>query len=773
LARKSSEGTLILLGIGAFVVMTIFKFIVDNWKVLLPLAIVGCGFWLYFRKNEDVNNENFNQRNSQNINSLRVTVSDYSDTKAIKLANPDTCWKKSGEAVVVKDISISKGLIYVGSSLQSVNNYYSVEPALINPRSKIDNHVTTDYKKNDLPYWSSYSEISEQSRATYLIWLSSDRNDPDINIGYVFLYYYGLERRVLADVDKSASAREELPIIKAEIKRLLDIYGSNPSFNNYAVSLLGYLSDFREKIDNAPSYYEKSWDLPFEYKVALGNFAVKGLPLSAEWAYAWLMLEPSIYLRTPAIRCKDEFKKLFFERYKSKFGEGIKLPINKTRLKQSYRPASSSLRGAHLYDKSTDLPDVSVLSGPINKLIEVADFCTEKLDRYSRILGRNPDKAGTLDAALELPVSLWDEKYQKPLLDIKSTIETAGIPATIKFSKLLSWLPESKEMNRQKYTALSSRLAELGLAIEPDTRFGGGLPSEDTQVVLFKDDISFVSPNTRYSAAALTMQLAVAVSSADGGTNDAEKSYLISQLEGWLHLDDAEKRRLKAHLRWLILEGSSLAGMKKRIETLPIASRENLGDFLTEVAHADNEVSAAEVKVLEQIYKALGLNSSSLYSKLHAPASEPVTVQSSNSNSSNFKIPKPKKADKSKVNLDMAKVASLHAESEKISAILGEIFTDESFAEIDKEDVEIIPDEKSNYSILSLDDTHASFLRLLCTRPTWTLEELNELAEDRSLMLGGALENINEAVYEKFDQPFTEGEDPVEINQEIVMEIIK
>lgn len=773
MARKSSDGTLILIAIGAFVFIQIIKFIQSNWEVLLTLLLIVGGLWVIIRKLSTSNISTFDHPASTNSSFQNLDVPDYYQSTLEKHIDPDTCWKKIGETVDVEGFSISKGLVYVGSSLQGVNSQYSAEPALINPNYKVDLYVSTDHKKVDLPYWSSYSGISAQSRAIYLKWLSSDRDDPDINIGYVFLYYYGLERRALADIDKSAIAREELPIIKDEIKRLLKIYGSNSSFNNYAVSLLGYLSDYTADINSTPSLYEKSWILPFEYKVALGNFAVKGMPLSVEWAYAWLLLEPSIYLKTPAVRCKDEFKKLFFERYKDKYGEGIKLPVNKTRLKQSYRPASSSLLSYRIYEKAIDLPDISVLSGPINKLIEVAEYCTEKLDRYSRILGRNPDKAGTLDAALELPISLWDETYQKPLLDLKSTIETAGIPATIKFSKLLSWLPETKEMNRQKYTALCSRLSELGLGIEPDTRFGGGVPSEDAQVVLFKDDISFVSPNTRYSAAALTLQLAVAVSSADGGTNDAEKSYLVSQLEGWLHLDDAEKRRLKAHLRWLILEGSSLAGMKKRIETLPIASRENLGDFLTEVAHADNEVSAAEVKVLEQIYKALGLDSSSLYSKLHAPASEPVTVQTSNSNSSNFKIPTPKKADKSKVNLDMAKVASLHAESEKISAILGGIFTDETFVENNKEDVEIIPDEKSNHIILSLDDTHASFLRLLCTRPTWTLEELNELAEDRSLMLGGALENINEAVYEKFDQPFTEGEDPIEINQEIVMEIIK
>lgn len=771
MARKSPEGSLILLGIGAFVLIQVLKFIQNNWEVFLTLGVLIGGLWLVLRKPKSSNTQTFNKPALQNTDSIRYHVSDYSESAVKEIVNPDSCWKKSGEAVLVKGFSISKGLVYVGSSLQGVYSQHRVEPALINPSYKVDQQITADHKKNDLSYWSSYSEISPQSRAVYLTWLSSDRNDPEINIGYVFLYYYGLERRVLADVDTSASARAELPIIKDEIKRLLKVYGSNSSFSNYAISLLGYLSDYREYIDCTPPFYEKSWTLPFEYKVALGNFAANKIPLNVEWAYAWLQLEPSVYLRTPAIRCKAEFKKLFFDRYKEKFGEGIKLPVNKTRLKHSYRPASPSLLNGRVHEKVIDLPDVSVLSGPINKLIEIAEYCSQKLDRYSRILGRNPDKAGTLDVVLELPIKLWDEKYQTPLLELKSTIESTGIPVSIKFSKLLSWLPESKEMNRQKYTALSSRLGELDIAIEPDIRFGGGVPSEDSQVVLFKDDFSVVSPNPRYSAAALTLQLAVAVSSADGSTNEAEKSYLINQLESWLHLDDAEKRRLKAHLRWLILEGSSLAGMKKRVEALQSSSRESLGDFLTEVAYADNEVSAAEIKVLEQIYKALGLDSSSLYSKLHVPASEPVTVQISNPTNTNFTIPKPKKSDKAKVNLDMNKVASLHAESEKISAILGEIFTDETIVENDN--VEAVHQEKSDHNILGLDEAHSLFLRLLCTRPTWTLEELNELAEDRSLMLGGALENINEAVYEKFDQPLTEGEDPVEINQDIAMEILK
>jgi hypothetical protein len=47
------------------------------------------------------------------------------------------------------------------------------------------------------------------------------------------------------------------------------------------------------------------------------------------------------------------------------------------------------------------------------------------------------------------------------------------------------------------------------------------------------------------------------------------------------------------------------------------------------------------------------------------------------------------------------------------------------------------------------------------------------LAQDRGILLDGALERINEASFDKHDQPFSEGDDPVEINQEVVREILQ
>jgi hypothetical protein len=42
------------------------------------------------------------------------------------------------------------------------------------------------------------------------------------------------------------------------------------------------------------------------------------------------------------------------------------------------------------------------------------------------------------------------------------------------------------------------------------------------------------------------------------------------------------------------------------------------------------------------------------------------------------------------------------------------------------------------------------------------------VAADLDLMLDGALEQLNEAAYDNYDIPFTEGDDPFEVSAEIL-----
>ncbi|MBK9031559.1 MAG: TerB N-terminal domain-containing protein [Myxococcales bacterium] len=75
-----------------------------------------------------------------------------------------------------------------------------------------------------LPYWPSYGAASPAQRAVYLDWLAGVRADPAVPIGYVFIYFYGLEQRVLVDDCDHVEVR-------AELRRLLSVYGGDASFS--------------------------------------------------------------------------------------------------------------------------------------------------------------------------------------------------------------------------------------------------------------------------------------------------------------------------------------------------------------------------------------------------------------------------------------------------------------------------------------------------------------------------------------------------------------
>jgi hypothetical protein len=75
-------------------------------------------------------------------------------------------------------------------------------------------------------YWPSYSNIAPGCRAAYLQWLADGCHAADAYIGYVFLYFYGPERRLLVDAEKSAAAQREHDVLVTEVRRLLAIYGT-------------------------------------------------------------------------------------------------------------------------------------------------------------------------------------------------------------------------------------------------------------------------------------------------------------------------------------------------------------------------------------------------------------------------------------------------------------------------------------------------------------------------------------------------------------------
>lgn len=672
-------------------------------------------------------------------------------------------WLPQDEFIEIAGEKISGGMIYVGEDRN--NRYGSSEPSLINPKLKVARGIV-DIAERLTSYWSSYDSISPEARRAYLQWLSSGRKAPHANIGYVFLFFYGLERRVFVDAKTDRAAAAETPSIIAEVERLLSIYSGNHSFNNYASRFVGFLRQgtvpTRRYLETPPAPLPYGYEMPIELRIGLGQLAVDKHPLPANWALAWVLSDHSIGKRTPVTRCEDAFARLFHMRYEERYGAGIVLPQNKTRLKFQYNTASAELPSQEL-DGLSEIPDVTATSAARKKLQQLVDECTVQLEPYSRYLGRNPGAPDALEGLLQLPVSLWPAGARAELDELKQRIGDGMV--VMSFGELAGRLQSAGALSRDKVLTLARALESLHIGIEPDVLAGSRTPKPEDRVALFatqaEDGDLRASP--AYSAASVTLDLACAVAAADGDTSPKEIMLLSQHVDSWSHLSGAHRKRLKAHLRLQLNQPPTLQSLKKKLEPLADSARRAVAAFLAHLAQVDGEVSPAEVKLLERVYKALQLDSQSLYSDLHVAASGNPT----GSLQATHAAPG---ATQSKTiggfALDHDRIAQLQRETEQVSALLAQVFIYEQ--PVEPEEVSIEEAGEDTSGVCGLDADLSAFLRVLVSRNEWARDELEAVASDMELMLDGALEQINDMAFEHFDMPVTEGEDPFEINPDIM-----
>lgn len=699
----------------------------------------------------------------------RVRVAD----EQVFRSDADSFWKPFGTTESVHGFNID-GSIYVGQNLGAAHGW-GIEPALIDPLLPIDK-LSPNRSGGGIQYWPSYADISPSSRAAYLEWLSTGRSDPATYIGYVFLYFYGLERRYFFDSLTSPVAQSERPLITTEIERLLRIYSYSGSFRGYASSFVeaARVTANKGRIHLLQPPEISGFDVPLSVRAALGEFAVLGKPLPSEWAIAWLRGDRSRSRRTPIDRCPEEFNQLFTMRYREKFGDGLVIQPNKSKLKDTYRAASASL--GEISIDTGDLPDVTALNAPMNKLEKLADDCANDLDAFSRWIGRNPNGRESLAAVSLLPAELVQESHSPSVSNLISFLKdrvNGRASALIAADELFLYWPSATpaKMKRNEAVLLSQALQKIGFGIEPDVRFGGTAPESGEHIVIFplaKDAPSAPSPG--YSAAAMLLHLACVVSSADEHASTEERAVLEEHLEAALHLSSGERARLSARLEWLLHKDPGTARLKKQLEKLGQTERKSIGEFLIGVAAADGHIAPAEVNALTKIYKLLGLPPEEVYGDLHGAAvsqvagEEPVPVLAAVKTDTGYRIPRERKTE---ITLDADTIERKLAETASVSALLSEIFAEE-------EAPSFTPPPSLSVKggvVARLGIHHAAFLQALATRTEWQRSDVEQLAADISLLTDGALEKINDLAYEECGEPFWEGTEVIQVNDQVAREL--
>lgn len=680
--------------------------------------------------------------------------------------NSSPVWVPAGGTIHIGRQVIAGGMVYFGTiSAQHLSSSRMVE--VIDPSFKVD-FRRPDRHGTGMSYWPAYHSISPTCRAGYLTWLAEGRWDPDVYIGYVFLFFYGLEQRALVDSPNDPVARAELPQIFAEVTRLLGVYSSNNSFRGYATkfqdTLRALLSQDQEITPPEPSAADR-FDTPMALKLGVGRFARDSRPVPVEWAYSWALLHPEIYPRTPAVRCPDEFRRLFALRYRETYGEGMLVRSVKRRVTTSYRPASASLARA---DVEFDVPDVITSAAPTRKLAELVERCTTELDAYSRLIGRDPEAAASVAAVALLPADLLDASAPalQPLQRFLDRSLADG-PSTVDAAELTALWPARTpgKFGKADAVGLAQLLERFGIGVEPDVRMGGPVVGSGPAVLFRATHAQPTVASPEYTAATTLLHLAAVVSAADNDVSDAEREHLVRHLESALHLSEGERERLTAHLTLLLAADLKLTGLKKRLAVLAPAQRQQIGEFLTMVAAIDGHISPEEVKSLRKIYTLLELDPETVYGTLHVSAgraatpaaTEPITVRAAQPGPSGYLIPPPPDSRPATggLALDPNLIEARLAESAAVSALLTDLFADDS----EDERLPTPAAEPLVPPVGGLDATHSAFARKLAERPVWTREELSELCDDLHLMVDGALDTVNEAALDLAGEPLLEDGD--------------
>lgn len=687
-------------------------------------------------------------------------------------------WYESNQGVNVRGFDIPGGLIYVGNKLLDINGYDN-DACLIDPKLQVSSAKPWEFG-DEMGYWPQYRYISPQCRGAYLKWLASGRSEPEAYIGYVFLFFYGLERRLIIDGQKGRISEKDRSKIIDEVQRLLKIYGSNRSFQRYASNLLAIEWVLYQRDKPVPDYidFNNNRFCTGPFQVVLSQHISEGKAVTADLALNWLNLHPDFSLRTPARRCSSEFRELFKLRYTKKFGDGLEVKPNKRRLKIEYHPASSSIAmGSELNIKGLDLPNTFILTGPLKKISALAEECTVELEQYSRYIGRRGNNPRSVKGLALLPKELLAKVSGfNRIRDVLAKTCEDGF-GVLSFQEIYSCFEEElpNKPSSKDFDSLANLIEGLGFGVAPSGTIHKIYPKLNEGIVVFRDGhgVCF-EPSVEFYAVSTTMLLGAMVSQVDEDISPHEEEKLRGLVNQNRKLSQVEKDSLNAFLHWSLKNPRGLAGLKQRLSRSSEKEKVVISHVLISVALADGRVDPREVRLLKKLYGVLGLDQDNVERELHAlsTAREPVTIEFGDDDK-RYAIPGSKldKEAHDDFKLDNNIVIAREEETRQVKAILEDVFSDQQEAQEAFESETQTSTEGEN-PLSSLDESHKVVFQHLITKEAWKRSDICEMCKKHGLMFDGAMETLNEWAYDFGNAPLIDDGEPIYVDVTLAKEIL-
>ena len=636
-----------------------------------------------------------------------------------------------------------------------------------------------------LGYYPTYSRMTAQQRATYLQWLASGRCGLLSDIGYVFLYFYGLERRLLLQ-------QEDLSPIVKEVVRLLETYTVSGSFDGYLSRFLAYVlaraGIASLKVKWFEAVFEKTRAQRDEQHLAVGLawLHTHNRALPANLAIRIARLDPRAPRSVVLNRLPEEFSVLFAKRYRERFGDGLSLKVSKRDKEITYRPASPSLPNFAFAPDTlppVKVPNVMGIQSQFNPLIELWTGCINELKPLSRVIAKGHE-ALTRQAFEALPDDLKSgvehpDKAQWEQLAVDHVREDGVVLVEVGQLATVHGIEKRPKLTAKQSDLLARTAHYVGFMIEPDARVLNRAYHWDEPVALVRpEEVPALPKDARYAGASLMLELGVFVAAADGYVEESEVDHITRFLESQFLLEPADARRLEARKRVLLSCPPSIAGIGNHLRAVLTADqREGVGRFLVGVAAANGSIEKKEVTALRSAYKALDIAPDRLNdlldeirrgteatggtqrqnlagranTELHRAALEPVEVYRPDAPAlpGEAIAPRPTPEQSFTLNEDMLK--KILADTERVVALIGKAMGEaepEETAGLTK--LELAPRRDDPRFAGLKSRFHAALVELLA-QPSWPTPAFEELVRRHTLMRSETMDVVNEWALERFD----------------------
>lgn len=659
--------------------------------------------------------------------------------------------------------SLADALVYAtGGRFDQLRDPSLIELGL--PVAKQSDHLER------LGYWPSYHNCSPGQRATYLEWLYAGRSHHVAELGYVFIFFYGLERRIVVD-------GEDHECVARELIRLLPIFGQSNSFAGYATRLLWlaiYLSVdcggmpadvLIDAIRATNRWRDGSLELYLAYLSRTQG------RLDGDACYAWAEQDQRAMRSIVCVRHTDKFRELFIRKVKDAFPEGVQFPPTTRNKAISYHPASSTLlSGPHQMIKVTGqmMPTLEPRRAPCTKLIQIWNDCIEQLKAFDRA-SRKATSEVTSETYEALPIELRDGDHPElehwNRLISRVTDDDGWALVSVNELARIKGIKERTSLTKSQTLSILKTADALGFAIEPDCRINGKNFRWNEPVAIFNGEMAKCDDRSieKFRTAAFLLELGLSVAVSDNEVDERELEAIESHIEAELDLTPDLVKRLSALRHLMVAKGPKLSTVPQTfLAALSKNQRKAIGGYLVSVAAADQIVTNKEKNVLRAAFQKLSLPLDML-AELLAPYEtvrtgvQPTATPADVQHSAEAPV------------LDFDRIRRIREETRHVQDLLHDVIsnsfdnsdeslvvqnvdaTDEPIEEVVSAEAVIADkpisqfvDQCCDSRFATVPNRYQAFCSKLATQTRWNMREAQDLARSQGLMFSAALETINE-----------------------------